>query len=214
MGPTDTQASETNPPASTRRKILFGRLISVGACIVLLATSACSLLTARSEHVDVAMTEGPWTIEPVGIESVGTIDFTFANNGTATHRPIVVSLELPTDEVEARLQDGDTAAILDRLFQAPGATSPRVELGAAGHFHQGSDEQSELPDDAVVRGPVGDDILRYVYTDAVAAGERGDGSVSNKEAFEPGISFVVLCLDPEHGGRGEYAVLGVAESEQ
>lgn len=220
MGRADTDLGQDRP--KTSRGATF--LKAVGAVLAVLVAGLLAVWAliaysfsqagqgvGGSEDVDVVITEGAWAAAPTRIDPVGTIDMTFFNEGGESHWPIVVSVRSTVAEVEAELAAEDTPALVDELF-GERRDDARVQLdhGSRGHDHPETIGQLDLPDDALLRNR--GDTIDYLYTDAVAPGDSYRSEVDRFEGFAPGTAVVILCMNPDHAGRSEYAVIGVTES--
>ncbi|MFQ5948432.1 MAG: hypothetical protein ACE5KX_06195 [Acidimicrobiia bacterium] len=173
-----------------------------------------------SQEVTVFMSEGAWSVDPAVFGDVARLNFTFSNEGSEAHQPIAASAMVTIEEFEAYVEERGTANLVAELVAAGGAVGPGlgaaliypdVESGSVGHFHPGDEDEPELPADAVVQIRDEGETISYLFTESIAPGAEGSGSaLRGKVTFGAGTTFVVLCIDPDHAGRGEYVVFGIS----
>lgn len=202
-----------SPGAETRAK----RVTRLVMFVLIMIVSGCAIGPSRS--VDVSIIEGGWSIDPEVVEDTARLEFNFANRGTAAHLPVVFSTSKSPESLEEALSERGTA---DLVFEVvtPDTPSAFHLLGfdgggtEEGHFHPGSDEP-DLPPDALTY-PADGETIGYLYTQAVEPGNEQQrrataGHVGDTFAtIGLGTTFVVLCMDLEHDGRGEYAIFEIA----
>jgi hypothetical protein len=170
-------------------------------------SSACILGPSRS--LQVAITDGQWSIEPEIIGDAATLDFTFVNRGSDTHHPIVLSTSQSPEQVEGILAERGTADVVLELVtpDVPSNFNLLTDIAEEGHFHPG--ESPDLPADALLYETDEGETVGYLFTDAVAPGTTSRKSATAGQmgdTFGQRTTFVVLCMNLEHDGRGEYAV--------
>lgn len=170
-------------------------------------SSACSLGPSRSLQVSIA--EGQWSIEPEVIGDAATLDFTFENRGSDTHHPIVLSTSQSPERVAETLAERGTADLVLELVtpDVPSNFDLLTDIAEEGHYHPG--ENPDLPADALQYETDDGETVGYLFTDAVAPGTAGRKSATAGQlgdTFGERMTFVVLCMNLEHDGRGEYAV--------
>lgn len=169
--------------------------------------SACSLGPSRS--LQVSIDEGQWSIEPEVIGDAATLAFTFKNQGADTHHPIVLSTIQSPERVAETLAERGTADLVLELVtpDMPSNFNLLTDIAEEGHFHPG--ENPDLPADALLRETDEGETVGYLFTDAVPPGVESSKSATAGligDTFGQRTTFVVLCMNLEHDGRGEYAV--------
>ena len=202
-----------SPEAEARSKrvtrlVMFALMMVVSGCVI-----------GPSQPVDVSIIEGRWSIDPEVVEDTARLEFNFANRGTAAHLPVVLSTgESPESLAEALSERGTADLVLEVV--SPDTPSAFQLLGfdgggtEEGHFHPGSDEP-DLPPDALTY-PADGETIGYLCTQAIEAGEVQQHRATAgqlRDTFATiglGTTFVVLCMDFEHDGRGEYAIFEIA----
>ncbi|MFQ5968451.1 MAG: hypothetical protein ACE5MI_12715 [Acidimicrobiia bacterium] len=161
----------------------------------------------------------------MAFEDVATLEFTFSNQGSETHQPIVVSTRLTIEELERHLEAQGTVDLVAGLVNPPGLAQliyPGEESGKVGHFHpgDGDEDEPELPAHALVEVDDEGYTISYLFTETVAPGAEGSGLAT---AGKPGLrfvagnvagTFVVLCMNPDHALRGEYAVFWISDLQK
>ncbi len=179
--------------------------------ITTLFSSAC--ISGPSRSLQVSITEGPWFIEPEVIGDAAALEFTFENRGLDIHHPIVLSTSQSPKHVLETIAERGTADVVLELVTPDVSSNFNLltDIAEEGHFHPG--ENQDLPADALLRETDDGETVGYLFTDAVApntvtkksatAGQMGD-------TFAERTTFVVLCMNLEHDGRGEYAVFELA----
>lgn len=170
-------------------------------------SSACSLGPSRS--LQVSITEGQWSIDPKVIGDAATLDFTFENRGSDTHHPIVLSTSQSPERVAETLAERGTADLVIELVtpDVPSNFNLLTDIAEEGHFHAG--ENPDLPADALLHETNDGETVGYLFTDPVVPGTENSKSATAGQlgdTFGQRTTFVVLCMNLEHDGRGEYAV--------
>lgn len=169
----------------------------------------CSVL--RTQDVAVVMTEGAWLVDPVSFSDARGLDITFINEGAESHRPLVAATEGTIADLEAHLVEFGDANLVDELAgdDAIRGYGAALIYGNRGHFHPGGPDVIELPPDARVQ--VTEEATSYLFTSSVAPGTEHGASLSISNFGKGGepSTFAVVCMDPAHAGRGEYAVFGI-----
>lgn len=186
-------------------------VLVVAATVMTLA--GCGLVRS-TEAIQVTMGAEAWTVEPSAPDDANQLDFTFVNETSEAHSPIVVALA--TDE------EVDPAQLVSRVVTAAGEGSdsqlvyPAGDSGRIGHHHPGGPDTPDLPDVAVTVIEDGGELIRYLFTDSVAPGRSMTESVTaGKAEFtfgvrNPGARYAVLCMNPDHFDRGEHAIFELA----
>lgn len=202
-----------SPGAEARFKrvtwlVMFALTTVVGGCVI-----------GPSQSIDVSIIEGRWSIDPEVVEDTARLEFTFTNRGTATHLPVVFSTDESPESLAEALSERGTA---DLVLEVVTPDTPSAfhllrfdDLGIEeGHFHPGSDEP-DLPPDALTY-PADGETIGYLFTQAVEPGNEQRGTATAGQlgdtfaSIGAGTTFVVLCMNLEHDGRGEYAIFEIA----
>lgn len=190
------------------RLVMFALILVVGGCVI-----------GPSQSINVSIIEGRWSIDPEVVEDTARLEFGFTNRGTEAHLPIVLSTDESAESLAEALAERGTADLVLEVV-TPDTPSAFHLLGfdgggtEEGHFHPGSDEP-DLPPDALTYSAEGETI-GYLFTQAVGPGNEQQRRATAGQLGDSfatvglGTTFVVLCMDLEHDGRGEYAIFEIA----
>lgn len=203
-------AGPTGGDSGVRARSPF-RASFIGLILIGLCLSACGLIRAK-EAVHVVLSEGPWEVSPTEIDDAGILEFTFDNEGSETHHPIVVVF--PDDF--GSFESTEMRQLLNHLIENSGPTEPMLvhpsDGRTWGHFHPGSPDTPDLPASAFTVEDDGGETIRYLWTEGV---EPGQSTALTTSAGKPGITFgshhpgstyVVFCMNLDHAGRNESAM--------
>jgi hypothetical protein len=186
--------------------MIVGSLVLVG----------CAAL--KTQEITVEMTEGPWVVDPVTFDEVGTMDITLSNSGSETHLPLVASTLQTAEALENHMSEFGTANLVDELAQDENTVrgiGAALAYGNHGHFHPGGDDEVSLPDDARVDVSPEEETTHYLFAPAaVAPGAELSISVSTGKDLmgtETATSWVVVCMNEDHFDNGEYAVFAITQ---
>jgi hypothetical protein len=172
--------------------------------------AGCSAL--RTQDLTVVMIEGPWSVDPASFADAGSLALTFSNGGSEVHQPLLALTEGTVTDLESHLAGYGDANLVDELAGDDALRGYGVALlyGTRGHFHEGGPDVIELPPDA--RVAISEDTTTYLFTSSIAPGEDHDVSLSIGNFLDGGggaKTFAVVCMSPDHTGRGEWAVFGI-----
>lgn len=152
------------------------------------------------------MSEGPWSADPSVIEDVNHLEFTFTNEGSEAHNPVVVVTPAGADSIEI---DTLLADLMSFDSSGPSVIYPDEESGMRGHFHPGGPDEPDLPDVAFTTEEDGGETIRYLFTSTV---DPGDSETVSLTAGYPeftfgerhsGTTYVVFCMNQAHADRVE-----------
>jgi hypothetical protein len=167
----------------------------------------------RSQDVSVAMTEGSWSVDPVEFADAGTLNVTFNNVGTETHQPIIASTATTLEDLASHVMARGDANLVDELAGADvSGIGAALRYGESGHFHPGGDDAIVPPPHARVDISEDDETTHYLFSSPVNPGTQDTASLSiSNFKGDDANTFVVVCMNPDHANRGEYAVFGIPQ---
>jgi hypothetical protein len=152
------------------------------------------------------MTEGPWSVEPSVIDDVNRLEFTFTNEGSETHNPVVIVVPGGTESIEL---EGLLAELMSLDTPGLNVIYPDEESGMRGHFHPGSADAPDLPDVVFIAEEDGGETIRYMFTETVDPGVSETVSLTAgypEFTFgerHSGTTYVVLCMNRAHAEHSE-----------
>ncbi len=186
------------------------RRTSLVLLLVIVSLTGCASL--RTESVGIEMDEGPWAANPERLGTAARVEVEFTNAGDGAHRPLLATVDASPEQLRSHIERFGVANLVAELAGDPGTPGIGAALahGSAGHFHP-ADESPALPEDARLAFDDDGTTARFLHADWVGPGESIRANVSSgKEPDMGSISFVAVCMAPEHAGRGEYAVFAIA----
>jgi hypothetical protein len=160
------------------------------------------------------MTEGSWSVDPVEFADAGTLHVTFNNVGTETHQPLIASTATTLEELASHVEALGDANLVDELARADvSGIGADLRYGQSGHFHLGGDDAIVPPPRARVDISDDGEITHYLFSSPVEPGTQDTVSISiSNFKGDDANTFVVVCMEPDHANRGEYAVFGIPQT--
>jgi hypothetical protein len=187
-------------------------VLAVTLALSSLIVTSCGLVRS-SQSLTVNMAEGSWSVDPAVVEDVNRLDFTFSNEGSEPHNPVVVVVPAGAGPVEL-------GSLLEELMSfdssGPSVIYPDEESGMRGHFHPGGPDEPDLPEVAFTAEEDGGETIRYLFTRTV---DSGDSATASLTAGYPeftfgdrhsGTTYVVLCMNQAHAHRVEMSTFELA----
>ena len=125
----------------------------------------------------------------------------------------IASTATTLEELAAHVEALGDANLVDELASAEVAgIGAALRYGQSGHFHPGGDDAIVPPPHARVDISEDGETTHYLFSSPVAPGAQATVSLSiSNFKGDDANTFVVVCMDPEHANRGEYAVFGIPQ---